>query len=330
MRIVSTRNLLIESTNAVSVAVCDARGTLAAWCGDPERVTVLRSAAKPFQALPLLLDGAAERFAVSDEELALACASHNSERSQVAVVAAWLERIGCLESDLACGPHPPLSRELAVRGPDTPEPDPAPRSPLASNCSGKHTGMLALARHHGWPTEGYNRSGHPVQDRILELMSEYAGLDSGSIGQAVDGCTAVTFGMPLRNMALAFARLVASQDPSPRRIVHAMVSRPDLVGGHGRLCTDLMTSYPGLVLAKVGADGVYGAALIGQGLGIALKVEDGNWKACNVALIAVLERIGLTPKPSDVLARYATVPIRNTRGQDVGIMNAEGELALPG
>jgi L-asparaginase II len=328
MRIVSTRGSLIESTNAVSVAVSDPQGRLRASCGDPERVTVLRSAAKPFQALPLLLDGAAERFGVSNEELALACASHNSERSQVAIVAGWLERIGCEESDLACGPHPPLSTELAVRGPETPAPDPAPPSPLASNCSGKHTGMLALARHHGWPTAGYNAAGHPVQDRILEVMSEYADLDPERIGQAVDGCTAVTFALPLRNMARSFARLVASRDPAPKRVVQAMVSRPDLVAGHGRLCTDLMAAYPGLVLAKVGADGVYGAALIDQGLGIALKVEDGNWRACNVALVAVLEQLGLAPPPSQVLARYATVPVRSTRRQDVGVMRAEGSLAF--
>jgi L-asparaginase II len=330
MRIISLRGTLLESTHALSVAVSDSAGRVTASCGDPERVTVLRSAAKPFQALPLLLDGAAERFGLSDEELALACASHNSERSQVAVVAAWLERIGCAESDLACGPHPPLSTELAVPDPDTPAPDPAPRSPLASNCSGKHTGMLTLARHHGWPTAGYNAAGHAVQDRILEVMSEYADVDPDAIGQAVDGCTAVTFGLPLRNMALSFARLVSSRDPAPRRVVHAMVSRPDLVAGHGRLCTDLMAGYPGLVLAKVGADGVYGAALIEQGLGIALKVEDGNWRACNVALIAVLEQLGLTPPPSRTLSRYATVPVRNTRGQDVGVMRAEGALAFPG
>jgi len=330
LRILSTRGSLIESTNEVHAAVSDAAGRLLAWCGDPERVTVLRSAAKPFQALPLLLDGAAERFAVSDEELALACASHNSERSQVKLVAEWLGRIGCVEFDLACGPHPPLSTELSVRGPDTPTPEPAPPSPLASNCSGKHTGMLALARHHGWPTAGYNAAGHPVQDRILDVMSEYADLEPDAVGQAVDGCTAVTFALPLRNMALSFARLVASRDPAPRRVVHAMVSRPDLVAGHGRLCTAVMAAYPGQVLAKVGADGVYGAAVMDRGLGIALKVEDGNWRACNVALVAVLEQLGLTPSPSQTLARYATVPVRNTRRQDVGVMRADGSLAFRG
>ncbi len=330
LHVVSTRGSLIESSHTVSVAVSDASGRLHAWCGDPDRVTVLRSAAKPFQALPLLLDGAAERFDVSNDELALACASHNSERSQVAIVAAWLARIGCDESDLACGPHPPLSTELSVRGPGTPRPDPAPQSPLASNCSGKHTGMLALARHHGWPTTGYNEAGHPVQDRILEVMAEYSGLEPAAIGQAVDGCTAVTFALPLRNMAQAFARLVASVHHAQRRVVHAMVSRPDLVGGQGRLCTAAMEVYPGRVLAKVGADGVYGAALVEEGLGIALKVEDGNWRACNVALVAALEQLGLTPPPSEILDRYATVPVRNTRGQEVGGMRAEGDLSFPG
>ena len=328
LRIVSFRDSLVESTNAVSVAVSHPDGAIHAWAGDPRRHTILRSAAKPFQALPLLLDGAADAFDVTDEEVALACASHNSDRSQVALVAHWLERIGLAEVHLACGPHAPLSRDLSIRGPDTPKPDPAPRSPLASNCSGKHTGMLTLAQHAGWPVEGYNREGHEVQRRIVEVLAEYVGLPPGEIGCAVDGCAAVTFAMPLTAMATGFARLVSRHEEAPARIVRAMTARPDLVAGHGRLCTDLMQAFPGRILAKVGADGVYGAAVIDRGLGIALKVEDGNWRACNVALLAVLEQLGLPVSDASQLDRYRILPVLNTRREQVGVMRAEGEIAF--
>lgn len=327
-RVVSARGDFIESTHAVSVAVCSADGHLRASSGNLGRVTVLRSAAKPFQALPLLADGAADRFGVTDEEVALACASHNSERSQVAMVAAWLERIGCTEEDLACGPHPPLSRDLAIRGPDTPKADPALRSPVASNCSGKHTGMLTLARHHDWDLAGYNTRGHAVQDRILETLSEYVDFPAGWIGQAVDGCAAVTFALPLTNAATGFARLVTWDDAEPRRIVRAMTVRPDLIAGHGRLCTDLMRAFPGKVLAKVGAEGVYGAALIEEGLGLALKVENGDWRACNVALLAVLEQLGLDLDGAPALDRYRRLPVKNTRRERVGVIEARGEIAI--
>jgi L-asparaginase II len=328
MRIVTLRDSLVESSHSVSAAVCRPDGRIHAWTGDPQRQTILRSAAKPFQALPLLLDGAADAFGVTDEELALACASHNSDRSQVAIVARWLERIGCSERDLACGPHPPLSRDLSIRGPDTPRPDPAPVSPLASNCSGKHTGMLTLARHHGWPVEGYHRDGHRVQGRILEVLADYVELKPVDIGRAVDGCVAVTSAMPLGAMATGFARLVSRGDPEPSRVVRAMTARPDLVAGHGRLCTDLMRAFPGRVLAKVGAEGVYGAALIDEGIGVALKVEDGNWRACNVALLAVLEQLDLPVSGASQLDRYRILPVLNTRREQVGEMRAEGEMAF--
>lgn len=327
-RVVSLRGDFVESSHSVSVAVCSPDGHLRASSGNLGRVTVLRSAAKPFQALPLVTDGAADQFGVSDEELALACASHNSDRSQVAIVAAWLERIGCTEAELACGPHPPLSRDLAIRGPDTPKADPAPRSPLSSNCSGKHTGMLTLAMHHDWERQGYNERGHPVQDRILESLSEFVEFPAGWIGQAVDGCAAVTFALPLTNAATGFARLVAWSDDAPRRVVRAMTARPDLVAGHGRLCTDLMRAFPGKVLAKVGAEGVYCAALIDEELGVALKVENGDWRACNVALLAVLEQLGLDLDSAPQLDRYRRLPVKNTRRKQVGVMEARGEIAI--
>lgn len=349
LRVEAVRGGIGESVHRVSVAIVDSRGRLVARAGDPDFVTFLRSAAKPFQALPLVEDGAAQRFRVTDEELALTCASHNSEPDQVELVRGFLARIGRAESDLACGPHRPLSVDLALVsggrdgfdgrvGPVTAGTTPTRVTAesvvsgvsvgsLASNCSGKHTAMLALALHHGWPTRGYNTAEHPVQRRCKQVIAQWAGLPEAGIAEAVDGCGVMTFAMPVRALALAYARLATSDLPAPRRVTGAMMRHPDLVAGQGRPCTALMRAYPGRVLAKVGAEGVYGAALK-TGLGIGLKVEDGhNWAAV-VALWAVLEQLGLDPPPRVTEPAFAEVPVRNTRGETVGALRAVGKLAF--
>src|SRR5436189_89348 len=187
----------------VHVAVVDAAGKLVAKVGDPDLVTYWRSAAKPFQALPLAADGVLERFAITTEQLALCCASHSSEPQHVAIVRDLLRKIECSERDLLCGPHPPLSetvaRDYASRG--------VRLTAIYSNCSGKHAGMLALARHHGWPTDFYTRVEHPVQRRCLEEVSRWTDVAVPDIKTAVDGCGVVCYGLPLRQMALAYARL---------------------------------------------------------------------------------------------------------------------------
>jgi L-asparaginase II len=341
------RGQTVESRHLVSVAVTDSQGRLIACSGDPHLITFMRSAAKPFQALPLIEDGAAERFAVSPQEIALACASHNSEPYQVELVRAFLERIGLGERDLACGPHRPLSADLAIVDADGAAPHAgtarpradspsaadrntaglvAPRSPLASNCSGKHAAMLALARHHGWPTPGYHLPDHPVQERCRQAVSRWVQVTRDSLSEAVDGCGVVTFALPLSKMAVAYAKLATSEERAAVTVVQAMTSHPDLVAGKGRSCTALLERYPGRVLAKVGAEGVYAAALLDRAIGIALKVEDGhNWSAV-VALLAVLDQLGLDPSPNELLSEFARLPIRNTRGEIVGHLRASGRI----
>lgn len=308
----------------------DEQGSLVAHSGDPDLRAFLRSAAKPFQALPLIQDGAADRFGVTPEELALACASHNSETRQVALVQAWLDRIRCVEADLACGPHRPLSEQLALvvdqeRG-KSDDPTVVP-SPIASNCSGKHTGMLTLARHHRWPISGYHRPDHPVQQRCREEVSRWMGLAVGDLVEAVDGCRVVCFAVPVRAMALGFARLGRGEGAA-RRIVSAMTTHPDLVAGRGRLCTALMRAYPGRVVTKVGAAGIYGATLPERGLGIGLKVEDGDDRAAVVAILAILTQLGLSPAPAATLPGYVELPVLNTRREPVGQVRAVGELTF--
>jgi L-asparaginase II len=321
------RGRTVESVHRVAVALVDRDGRRVATSGDPAFPVFMRSAAKPFQAMPIVADGAAERFAMSDEELALACASHNSERRQVALARGLLERIGCAEADLACGPHRALALELGVLLPgERPPADLEPPGHLASNCSGKHAGMLALARAHGWPVAGYHRPDHPVQQRCREEVARWTGLPAAAIAEAVDGCGVVTFQVPLERMAAAFARFGVAGDGAAPRVRAAMLAHPDLVAGRHRLCTEVMRAYPGEIVAKVGADGVYGAALPRRGVGLAIKIEDGDARANMAALVAVLEQLGFERRPS--LERFARFPITNTRNEPVGAVEVAGALSF--
>jgi len=328
----SYRGSVLESRHTVHVAVVDGAGRLVASAGDPEYRTFWRSAAKPFQAVPLIEDGAVERFGLNRQDLALACASHSSERLQVALVREFLQRIGCSERDLLCGPHRPLSDAVAkdyeTRG--------VRLTAVYSNCSGKHTGMLALAKVHDWPTEFYARVEHPVQQRCLESVSRWTDVPKEELGVAVDGCGVATFALPLRNMALAYARLrisdfglrigegeVKSAIGNPQSaIIEAMLHHPELVAGEGRPCTEMMRAHPGRVVTKVGAEGVYSALLVREGLGVSLKVEDGHSLASALAIAAVLGELGLRPQPESFVMR----PIANSRGEVVGEMRVNGGL----
>jgi L-asparaginase II len=323
MRVELHRGGLTESVHRVHVAVVRGDGGLEAHAGDPDYVTFWRSAAKPFQAMALVADGAARRFALTSEEIALCCASHSSEPGQVDRVRAFLARIGCAERDLRCGPHPPLSDAVAHEY----ERQGVTLTAVYSNCSGKHTGMLALARHHGWSTEGYQALDHPVQQRCLREVSEWTGVAEDRIGTAVDGCGVVCFALPLRNMAFAYARLgrggASSSLPAPSSlIVEAMLEHPGLIAGEGRPCTDMMRAHPGRVITKVGAEGVYSALLVAEGLGVTLKVEDGHGGAAALAMAHVLEQLGLTPQPESLARR----PVHNTRGEPVGELRVFGVL----
>jgi L-asparaginase II len=289
----------------------DASGRLVASAGDPEYRTFWRSAAKPFQALPLVEDGVVQQFGLMRQDLALACASHSSERGQVALVREFLQRVGCSERDLMCGPHRPLSDAVAkdyeTRGQRL--------TAVHSNCSGKHTGMLGLAKHHGWPTEFYARIEHPVQQRCLKSVSEYTDVAAKDVGVAVDGCGVACFALPLRNMALAYTRI-------PPLILEAMVVHPELIAGEGRPCTEMMRAHPGRVVAKVGAEGVYSASLIREALGVTLKVEDGHSFASALAIAAVVAELGVKPQPAELLRKSIT----NSRGETVGEMRVSGGL----
>jgi L-asparaginase II len=321
-RIEVRRGDILESVHCVSVAVVDAGGRLRASAGSPDLVTFARSAVKPLQALPLVVDGVLDPYGFGDRELALCCASHNGEPHHVELAASMLARIGLEESALACGPqapfHEPSARALRAPG----------REPgrIHNNCSGKHAGMLALACRHGWPVAGYEKACHPVQRRMLEELAAWSGTAVDEIGVAVDGCGVSTFALPLQALARAFGRLAGAArrgEPGPERVLGAMARYPEYVAGTNRMCTDLNRVVHGRILAKVGAEGVYCAAIPGAELGIALKVEDGAWRAAEPALLAVLRALALiADEEMAELSRYAEPVITNTRGERTGELRA--------
>ena len=314
------RGGVLESSHAVHAVVVE-RERPVLTLGDAGRWTFYRSAAKPFQALPLVEDGVFEALGFGRRELALACGSHSAEPRHLEVATAMRDTLGVSDDDLACGGHWPLQEAAALRFLER------GRAPgrLDSNCSGKHLGMLALALHHGWTIAGYHEPSHPVQIRMRRETSRWSGVPDEGLREAVDGCGVVCFAVPLVEMARSFARFAgaARHEGGPGEVCRAMTAHPDLVAGTGRLCTDLMSAAPGIV-AKVGAEGVYGALVPEAGLGLAIKVEDGGWRAVDAVLVALLEHLGLlTGEARGALAGYLEPILLNTRGDAVGTLEVD-------
>ena len=313
------RGELVESEHRVAYAVATSDGRLLHAAGDVDRAIFPRSAIKPLQAIALLESGAAERFAVSERELALACASHSGEPEHVRLVEAWLTRLGLDGSALECGAHPPLhgpsAERLAATG----------RSPerVHNNCSGKHAGMITLARHLDVPVAGYVRADHPVQRRIADVLGAMTGL-AELAPPAIDGCGIPTFPVPLGQLAVAMARfahpaeLPAARAQACARLQAAMRAHPYLIAGADRPCTEIMAVAP-QVLVKAGAEGVYAACLLERRLGLVLKVADGAGRAAPVALLALLQALdALDAKASAALAHRMRPALRNHAGVVVG------------
>jgi L-asparaginase II len=324
------RGDLVESRHRISAAVVHASDGLIASAGDPGLVVYARSAIKPIQALPLIADGVAARFGFRPDELALACGSHSGEPFHIAAAGRMLQKLGIGEDALACGPHAPLderaANELRRLGVEP--------GRLHNNCSGKHAGMLALARAHDWPLQGYHERHHPVQRRMADELSRWSRVPVERLHVAVDGCGVATFALPLHALATAFARLgraVRTGEEAPAALVGAMTAHPEMVGGTNRLCTDLMRVTGGRIFAKVGAEGVYCAGAPAGDVGIAVKVEDGGRRAVGPALIAVLEQLGLVDATTTATLRHhAERPIRNTRGEPVGAVRVRFRLEMHG
>jgi L-asparaginase II len=305
------RGALVESVHRGRVAVCDPQGNVVEAIGDPEGYVYARSSAKPFQALPLVLSGAADALGLTGDELAVACASHSGEEQHLKAVRSILEKAGLSEEDLQNGAHPPLyppaAMELVRRGEEP--------ATIHGNCSGKHAGMLAVCLQNGWATGGYRAPGHPLQLWILELVGRACGLETDEILLGGDGCGVPTFGMPLKNLATGFARLAAGALPddlagAAERVTGAMCEHPYMVGGTERFDTAVMGATD--LVCKSGAEIVFGAGSP-EGWGLALKISDGGTRGLRPAALAVLSARGV-----EVPGEPESSPVRDLHGEVVG------------
>jgi len=353
--VVVTRGGCVESRHRVHAAVVSASGTLLAAAREPSLFAWWRSCAKPFQLLPMVADGDWDALGWGSDAMALACASHGSEPEHVAVAQQMLHDIGLAEHDLACGPHEPLSKRGAALLRESGE----RLSRLHSNCSGKHSAMLAAAQRKGWPTAGYEQEGHPVQLRAWRTVAQWSGVPADEIQRGVDGCGVTVFGLPLTGMAHAYARLAtavhdhtarvsaggdtrassghasdvdddtARQHDALGRIGAAMLAHPHLVGGTDRFDTVIMREGRGNIIAKLGAEGVHSVGILDRGIGLAVKVEDGAERAQYPAVLACLQSLGVLPATlSPALSAFAAPSVRNTRDEVVGHIFVPGHELL--
>jgi L-asparaginase II len=320
-----TRGDAVESVHYGAIVVADSRGAVLAGVGSPEATTFLRSAAKPFQVLPILTSGAADHYRLTRKDLAVIIASHNGEKMHLDAVRAVLKKAALKESDLQCGSHAPFYRPAAValaKSGKSP-------SVLHNNCSGKHAGMLALARFWKAPLGSYLAPDHPVQKAVLRVLSLYCNVSEAAILGGVDGCSAPTFAVSLRQAAQGYARLLdphfgsREERDAAGRAVSAMRGYPELVGGTGRLDNALMRAVGKSFIAKIGAEGFYGLAYRdnGKGIGIALKIADGNGdRARATATVELLMQMGLLgkAKAARLLDSQGLPQVRNVRQKSVG------------
>jgi L-asparaginase II len=308
------RGELVESVHRGRLAVFDPRGDKIEALGDSEAYVYLRSSAKPLQALPLVLSGTADAIGLTDEELAVACASHNAEEPHLAAVRSILEKAGLSEDDLQSGAHLPMygpaADKLVCKGEE-------PR-PIHGNCSGKHAGMLAVCVHENYETLTYRDPAHPLQRRILGLIAETCGVPEDGVLVAGDNCGVPAFALPLRSFATGLARIATGEELPDQlagaalRIRDAMRAHPSMVAGTERFDTELMEQTH--LLVKGGAEAVLAVGNF-EGWGMALKISDGSQRAVRPVALAALEHMGVRMGEGDSI-------VRGLHGEEVGEIEA--------
>lgn len=319
----------LESVHHGSIAVVDSRGQLTHYLGDPEFSTQARSEAKPFQLIPLLRTGAVDHFGFSDKQLAVMCGSHTGTDEHVEVVKSNLAAAGLDASHLKCGTHPPIHYAIENRLPREGE----EFSPLQHNCSGKHSGFLALTQFLKGDVSKYLDPESKTQQLVLDAISEMYAYPRDRITIGIDGCSAPVFGMPLKQAAIAFVRLAnhIADDPKLRdilkRIKTAMTNHPEMVSGPGRFDLALARTFPGNVVNKIGAEGIEGVGFSDPAIGIAVKILDGNVRALYPTVIEVIRQLGLLGKVDiNHLKPFINPEVKNYRNLIVGRIEAAFKL----
>ena len=318
------RGDLLESLHLGHGVVCDDTGQIVRSWGDPDAVVYPRSSSKMIQALPLITSGATDKYGLSDEHLALACASHDAAEIHTSRVRKWLDRLGLGDDDLRCGPQDPGDRdafEALIRAGEKP-------CQCHNICSGKHCGFLTVAAHMGAGPE-YLEIDHPVQQAVFGAFEETTG--ETSAGYGIDGCSAPNFATTLHGMARAMAWFASAADRGDRqsaaahRLVGAMTTYPELVAGVGRSCTALMRAMNGKAAVKTGAEAFFVAILPEQRMGVALKISDGATRASECAITAILAELGVLGADHPAALLYCNAPVLNRRDRVVGhIRPADG------
>jgi L-asparaginase II len=316
-----TRGPAVESRHRGSIAIVDASGRAIAAIGAVTDHVFPRSAVKPIQALPLVETGAADAFGYGAVELALACASHGGEPRHVAAVENMLAAAGADSTGLECGPQWPSDEEARAAlwrsG----------RQPTAihNNCSGKHAGFLAVARHRGWEISGYVAPDHPVQELVRQALAEIAGTHLDASVRGVDGCSIPAYSIPLDRLAFGFARFVTGEGLSEiraaaaRRLIEACQSEPFFVAGTGRFCTQAMTIFGKRLIVKTGSEGVFCAGFPEHGLGAAVKCDDGAARAAEVMMGTVIAAVLKPQEPEMQRFRHRLrTPVSSRNGLPVG------------
>ncbi len=316
---------LCESLHFGHAVVCDASGQIVHSLGDPETIIYPRSSAKMLQALPLLTSGAAAKYGLNSEHLALACASHNGAKIHTDRVGRWLDQLGLDDGDFRCGAHMPKdgeARDQLIKTDQNP-------CQIHNNCSGKHAGFLTLAQHLGAGTE-YVEPDHPVQQACLAAFEEAT--DATSPGFGIDGCSAPNFATSLKGLARSMAWFASAHHRHDRAsqaaasLVQAMTAHPELVAGEGRACTELMRAMGGRVAIKTGAEAVFVAMLPEQQLGVALKITDGSTRASECAIATLLVSLGVLDPTHPTVTKFTNVPIVNWRGINCGSIRPAAAL----
>lgn len=289
-----TRGDVIECIHRGDIAVVNSSGKLLYSCGNPDKITYFRSAAKPIQALHLFTSGAADRFKISEKEIAVICSSHYAEEFHRQTIRSILAKIGLTEENILGGTVTSLNSEYALQLAS----DGIALSPIFSDCSGKQSGMLAACVHKDYDLSTYLSQSHPCQQNILKNIANACGVSPGDIKIGIDGCSAPVHALPVRNMALGFARLAnhqylpSSLAPYAEKIFNAMNKHPEMVSGTGGFCTELLKHTKGTLIGKIGAEGVYCVGIKGRDFGIAVKIENGSMDVLPPVIMHILDELG--------------------------------------
>ena len=327
------RGNLVENIYRGDIAIINGKGKIYFYLGNSEKITYWRSAAKPIQALPVIYSGAADKYKLTDKEIAIMASSHNGEEKHTKLIYSILNKINLNEKNLLCGAYP-IFRKSANNFLTQ---DKTNAKPIYNPCSGKHVAQLTLCQYYGWSVNDYYKLEHPVQQMILDVVAQITEYPKEKIYLGIDGCGVPVFGLPIKNMSFAYTRIVnwellpLKYQKASKRIVTSMIKYPEIVGGTDRFDTDLMRISEGTLLAKSGADGVFCIGIRNnnnnKGIGITIKMESGNMIFVPMVVIQVLSQLKILSKEKlNQLEKYCPSCVKNYRNEKVGSFISDFEL----